>query len=324
MFNEEVKNKYLAQLNKETRDYDYTVYFFLKSSSLEEELNKDVVYMSRDELYCCYKALKETSINTLKKKMSAYNHYSKWFEKTIDDTVERYRYTKEEVEACVVGHKDAWEYYNNEDINNIINKVFNIPTAFIIYAIYCGIKGAELQELSLLSIDDFDIDNKVVTISRYNKETDSKEFHRTNRNIDDTLIKLAIETEKEKYYYDENGRILGNLESSNYLIKRREGSDNTNLSAILHSKSSVIKERLKRYSGSDIIGGYTLNARSIFNSGIINFVMRTMDLLDITPDELEKSKDGNNLIIQKVADRYGMSYNSTKKIVFNFFGLSLK
>lgn len=313
MYNTEIKESYLHYLVSSSFDFlgPYTKELFDVAQKFEEQANSDIAYFSEEKILEVYTALDLKSINVLRQKyILSLNKYIGWFKEKVDATVKKNIISTEKLYECLSEKNISWKHFSKEAINAIISNLNQITSAFIVYAIYSGLRGTNLEELILLKESDINLSDKTVAVHRiYN---DSIILHRIIH-VNDIFIELAQKANTEMEFYDDRGRLLGTYEDSPFIIKRRTGTPQIAEYAayrdyikVMHSS---IKSRIDRMNSRK--NSYeNLSISSLHNSGIVNYMEEIQALLNYNP-----LTDEYNMIVKSVAEKYGVSTEKVKKLV---------
>lgn len=215
MYNESIKKRYIQEKeNSTSTPKEYLTRLFNKSKSFEESLNKDICCFTTYEIIDFYKTI---SISTLESLIVFNNHLSLYVQWCLQQNL---------VPDC----QNHFDEINNDTLIKCINitslkkaiitrntlytwlsKLENPGDAFVMLALFEGIKGKEFCELAKLKLSDFS-GNKV-------KLCTGREI-----TVSDKLVELAELANKTLKYYGETRDYP--LEDEGYIIKkRRQGTD---------------------------------------------------------------------------------------------------
>lgn len=319
MYNSEIKENFIKNVY-ETGNSKYILQIrdlFEKSEDMEKRLDKDLAYFTHQEYLDFYKNLCLHTLSAIKRKIWLVNLYTSWYNENIGRT-QKDRFKTEELKA-LLDIKYTWNYYSEDEVDRFVNDCCPIVINFIVYAIYSGLRGKSLEELTLASIEDIDFYAHKISVFRYNKEG-QKEFNR-QISVNDLFLKLAQETNNEKVYTDDNGRLLGYLEDSKYIIKRREGSGIESSERILKSKYKMIIDKIDRLREKDIddFNLQDLTVNSLYFSGMINYIKYTASVLEIDFHKENIFDEECRILLKQAAVKYGTSENKVKQIISEYF-----
>lgn len=242
IYNSKIKEKFLSQFNKNTARV-YNV-IFNKSYLLEEKLHKNLNEFNESEFedfFMNYFKLKtKDSARTYCNVLSAYVQWSidnNYSSKTINMIERRQDYYYKFIQ------KDKKYYLSKKELDFILSYLVNKQDQFLLLALFEGIEGKQLTNLTNLKLSDIDTTNKLV------KMIDGK-----TRKVSDQLIELAKYANKQIEYEKRNGEaeeIPGTSTSSplnqnDYILKtsliKSNPNDNSPISHhTIHSRLKTIK-----------------------------------------------------------------------------------
>lgn len=320
MYDRDTKVKFIEYLKTTNKYKSCTTVekMFIASEPMEVNLLKDLAEFNYDEVCEFFKSLSLVSLHALKRRIILYNIYVAWYGKNKHVNLPKFEFSIDKKKE-IIREEITWSYIHHTLFNKIVKKYPSKTSAFIVYAIYSGVSGNFLSEISSMKFSDIDIQSHKLSV--YSWKGDEREFNR-EISIDDYFIELAEKVERETEYYDDNGRLLGHLEQSEYLLKRREGSslDPDKLFksryVMVRDKTRVFIRHCKENPSIDI---KKLSIESINNSGLIFYIQQMAQLMNLQFTEHVILSTENALIVKRAAVQYGMSVKTVEKIIKEFF-----
>lgn len=198
MYNEDIKNEYLNRILElgNSRAYvDNIRRNFEKVTSAEEKLQKDIRDFTESEILSVYVNLNLSTmslvgLNTSLRgyvydvcgEMRGFSRLSQKFirEKFSDNN-----------------HRIAIDY---SEIVDSLDKLENAPDKFLLYALFCGIKGEVFVELAMSTLNGSDPDSRTIWLADFNRKDEIVEKGRLFY-ADELLYSLAIRSSQTKYIY---------------------------------------------------------------------------------------------------------------------------
>lgn len=195
-FNQERKDQYIEE-NKERNNFlDKTSFnTFVRVLPMEQKLNKDACDFSSNEIISWYKSLNTTSMESLMSNNSQLKIYTAWCitHGFVKDNQNHYdEITIDTISDCLNKELIDKKVLSREQLVNLIEKEIkdNPSDKFLLLALFEGICGHEMSDLTMLKWKDFDVKNGAVRL--YSGEI---------RPVSKRLIKYAEETQEEDIYY---------------------------------------------------------------------------------------------------------------------------
>ncbi len=173
MLNKEYKDKFLEETDKK-----YYHLEFERAGDLEEIYNKDICNFNKNEIMELYKFMNLYSVYKIRQLNSLFSTYTDF---CID---KKYSNTNlncfvlmniDDLKSCVNKIMQKNRIMDREQILSICNQAINARDAFAILCLFEGIFGKSYSEICNLSIDDIDIENRIVHLPNRDLEV-SKEF----------------------------------------------------------------------------------------------------------------------------------------------------
>lgn len=212
MYNEEIKKRYIIEKESTTcTPKDYLSRQFNKIEEFEIRLNKDISCFTVYEIVDLYKTLNFASIESLTVLNSHFALYTDWClrQNMVPDCQNHFmEITPDVVRSCVNTIALKKSIVTRETLYKWFNELQNPSDAFIMLALFEGIKGKEFCEIVNLKMSDFS-GNKV-------KLCTGRELI-----VSDKLVELAKKTDETLEYYAVKAGSLKTyrLEDEGYIIK---------------------------------------------------------------------------------------------------------
>jgi len=264
---------------------------FNKIKPYEEKLNKDVCEFTKDEALEMYKGLNSRSVYTLLNNNVVIKAYCAWQKHYNGIGTNAYEdITIDDLRTCV--DEKASKLLSREEITEIEEQLLNVTDAAIIECIFQGIAGPSMRDITSLSKDMLDKENKCLVFP------DGRVF-----DISEKLCELLEEAFDEETYvcYGETLRVK-KLIGKGKLFKERDNtyaadSDDRRFRAV-YRKIQVIR---------DYVGVKELTMKGIAASGFLYYLRGCLQESDLGLKEFLQTDKG-----EKLMDRYG--YESIYRI----------
>lgn len=324
MYNSEIKEKFIEyiQSGKNSEYTELVVKIFTISEPMENKMHKDLVYFSKKEFLDLYSRMELKSLNVYKRRKWLVNQYLKWYSELYEQ-IPSIKFTSEEVDSIIL-QRAGWNYFSDASIKRLILNYYSKTTGFIVYALYYGVHGKNLEELCFMKISDIDTKTKTVKLYSYDDKTKERSYQREIL-VDDVFLDLAKQANLEQTYTDDTGRELGRLEKTDYIIKRREGSlkaTSDNIDVFLKSKYKLITKRVQRVNDNDSFEMKDLTIISIRYSGLINYLKKLAKNLEVIFDHENMVENiENRVMLRKAAKHYNLPITNVERILEDYFQL---
>lgn len=289
MYNKERKQMYIEEKMAETIVSPYFLKnAFLKTEPFETELDKDLCDFNAEEIVNLLKAISFPSFDSVIVFNSTLNLYTDWCmqKHMIKDNQNHFiELTRQNLADCVNALVVEMQYVSRETVIEWGTKLPNIADAFIILALYEGIRGKSFDEILKARLSDFDVENNI--------------YHAPTRDIKITpyLIKLAQETEKEKIYTSISSERIRqyNLIDDDFIIKSIE---NAKYEDGFHKQVRMTMRIARIFDYLGVL--QWMNANALVMSGVINMIKTESSKLGITPEDYINNKN----LINNVEKQY--------------------
>lgn len=319
MYNSQTKNKYLEYLKPNTNAQDLAeiIRIFQQIQDIEEKYQKDVAYFSLhelEELYCVFGYTKMYAFRNLQKKVNA---YIKWYKNNYDNTVECIAMSVETIEQILLQGKDENAFHITDKlfkklIDSLIDS-YEIQTAYVLTAVYSGLKGDKYSEVILLKKEDIDFNSRQIKIYAFNRKTKELAYNRTMAASDTFLnvIRLAI---SEEIFRNKNGKLLGYFNPSSYALKSRTTSQvEKDIELYVNSQYKRITDIVKRMKKDSSYALTDLTLENIRRSGISNALIAMLGVLDEPISRV--NEDRNKFIKKAIKEKYNITDKYLESVI---------
>lgn len=307
-YNDSVKGEFLNKFEEDTRGVYSNI--FKKSKKLEEKYNTDVFNFDEESL----KDLLKNYINPSTKQSARtyYNILSSYIQWGIDNkhsilTENPMARMKENWLTFVENQSSL--YLKKSELDAILSRLVNAQDAFIIQALFDGIQGKEVSELTLLTREQI----KEAEETGWLKLIDMDGNERTIK-PDPKTINLAIIAFEDPEYYKKNGQFdyIDNIKDVVALPKGGEYILKPTATAKYDNKPIsryTVYNRLEMIKSLPEFTEYKecLNTKNIVRSGMLYEAKKIVD----NNGKLDKKS------IESICKKFGMSYKWALKDFLN-------
>jgi integrase len=316
MFNQEFKKSFLDTFENVKTKETYSR-IFKNSMTLETKLNKDLYNFSKAEINTFLKeylvAKTKQSIRTYVSVISRYVYFAN-VQGVTDNTGEYV--SKNQKYFFKYLNKETQIYLSKSEIDSIILSLVNAQDAFIISALFDGIEGTKVEELTRLKIQDIDVLSRVAKVKSKKGE---REVSISKRTVD-----LALMANGEVEYYKKNGEseherdTIELVENSPYILKP-SNSRPSNEGYVSHYTVYNRLEMIKSLEEFEELKD-ALTTKNIMRSGMI------YEASKIVQENGTLSLDDVKDICKKYNVRYVWSVNDflNKDVVESIYGTLTK
>lgn len=306
-YNDNIKNDFLNQFKNEGTKHVYRR-IFDKSKHLEEENGKDLLDFDEVllellfENYICPKT--KQSARTYGNVIASYIQWGldNGYRKNIHKSNNIISILHERQDYFTSFVKDQHSLYLSKDeIEAILFRLVNAQDSFIIQALFDGIQGKKVSELTLLTEEQLEEavrNNNIITL------IDSDGNMRKIK-LDDMTINLGRIASREPEYYKKNGQVdfldaskeTIRLAKSKYVLKPTATSKERQGKPVSHY---TVYNRLEMIKSLEEFEEYkeSLNTKNIVRSGMLYEAKKFLD----------EGKELDRYAIEKICVKFGMSY----------------
>ena len=303
-FNEEFKLQYLEENKyRNLHTGNNIALLFDRIAPIEKSLGKDLYDFSVAEILGYYKYYNTSSLESLMVINGQYKLYTAYALKRglVKDNQNHYAEINLEAlmtcvhkglaEAKIISYKDLMNLLNSSDVQNISDKV-------ICLAVFEGIGGKNMTELTHLEPTDIDRNSRIVHL-----------YGGRKLKVSNILMEWMLESAEEYNYYNEFTKGTNNnthyLESDTRVIKRL--SNSTSDSDVQRHKT--INRRLDRLISATQCNALGIGA--LKESGRLDMIQYLVKKKGKTIDEALKDKDmlyryGNIASLKRYRLKYGL------------------
>lgn len=196
MYNEEMKRAYL---NKKMREGYNEAYIYQKSVAFEsiekyeEELKKDISEFSEREILCMYDEISGSLYTIL-----SINGYLKDYVYEMEGSYKGFSEITQPILKKRYEDSIKKEIITYADVQGMLEKLENPVDKFILYGLFCGVKGEKYVELVCSSMADADPKGREIWLAKFKSETPVRKgrlFY-----ADAKLYQFAQEASEANYY----------------------------------------------------------------------------------------------------------------------------
>lgn len=316
MYNSDIKEKFIADMDcRDLSPYKNTMQqIFILSEGMELEKGKDLAEFVHAEFIQFFKKLNIKTVATARRRIWLMNKYISWYSEKINKRIVAPTYTANEIKD-ILEEKYSWTYLRQNRVEDICLNLLPPSTGFLLYAVYMGAGGQSLEEVTAIRLSDMDEKDLKLTLYMYDEEGNRK--YSRDITIDNIFIDIAKKADQENCYYDEGGKILGYLENSPYILKRREGSVENNINELIKSKYKMCRDKI--IAANKKSGIKKVSVATFRYSGIINYLKQLIILLDIKFDKEDLFKRENSILIESAAKKYNVKKTTIKRVINEYF-----
>lgn len=304
IYDEVKKAHFLNQFeNLSTREVYMRI--FKQSSKLENEIGKDLFNFNQDELERFIKEyIKPKTKQSARTYINVISSYIQWgidnkYSKLSTNPLRRnqdYFYNFVEDQNNL--------YMSKEEVEAITFGLVNAQDKFIIQALFDGIQGTQVSELTTLTVDQIEDalnnDNNLFLVD--------KKGNKRIVNVDETTLNLALLANSESRYFKKNGNVdyLDNLKDdvilpkSKYILKPTATNKDAKVVSVNPVSHYTVYNRLEMIKGLEGFEEYrdALQTKNIVRSGMI-YEAKKM---------IERGEELNKQNIEKICDKFGIKY----------------
>jgi hypothetical protein len=309
-FDNEIKTEFLEQFeNNDTKEVYKRI--FKKSMPIETKYNENLYNFDNDMIeYFIKQYIKPKTKQSARTYCNVISSYIQWgmdkaYSKLDINPLKR----NQEYFANFVENQNSL-YLSKGEIEAIIFTLVNAQDSFIIQALFDGIQGSQVSELTSLTRNQVDFalenDNELILID---SKGNQRPFKADKRTLD-----LALLAHTEVEYYKRNGQVdysdnikdVVSLPSSSYILKptatNKDGIDKAVSHYTVYNRLEMIKSLEEFEEYQDI-----LTTKNIVRSGMLY--------------EAKKILDNNGTLdrtnIEAICKKYGMKYKWSLKDFLN-------
>ena len=161
MYKKERKEEFIKDIMRSRVIKKTTLYaIFKKSEQFEEKFNKDCCQFNKEEAMEMFYGFKCKSIYTLLNNntvMKAYSAFSEYYHNIQTEKIYE-KITIDDLKPCVAENKN--KLITREDLDDIKNQLLNVVDKCIVEALWEGISGTAMSDITGLNEDQLDTKNK--------------------------------------------------------------------------------------------------------------------------------------------------------------------
>lgn len=332
MYNQEIKEKYLASLSSGTNEV-LIVSVLNRVGVYEEILSKDVGDFQKGDVSDYLYSIKTSKARTLYNYSMILRNYTIWYKKNIKGEVnpDVWKFSTKEIEEKIISDnsKPSTQTISNKEsvdcdilskdlIDYIASIQENPVNKLIIYSLYYGIAGRSYIELITLSKTSIISKNELQLLDL----GEDSIIEGRKIKVPEFLIELLL-LSCDTYHLDNIYMYRGKLKKQkrqlygSYGVKAAKADDE-----ILSLGSKYTNDWLRRHyqiiqkrlDGSNLPNGkISLKAGNIYNSGFVNTVKMYGEVLNISPNEVL-----NHPVFEKISQQYGKYGQDISQIRYTY------
>jgi len=263
MYNENQKNEYLKLCKYEIPTVETIRVFFHSSEPVEVQEGVDLSEFNRPQIVRMLKKFNSTSTAVLKGACVYFSDYYEWCKvKGYVDQDSQNQYAKNLIKLVVedIIPKDILnnKYFTHQKMLGYLDNIYAPENKYTAYAIYCGIKGDDYEELANIKKSDL------------NSEINSLELI-TGRTmmVDDLFVSLMNQADASTGYYEdqdkkaEDAKVYGYLPTGYVLKQMIRGK-------LEPFTPNTLKVRLRTIR--DQSENSFLSVSALYKNGLINYI----------------------------------------------------
>jgi len=266
LYNDEIKQRYIEKKESETIISEGSLQnLFNKTMEFEERLGKDVSCFTYYEIEEMYKTWNSSSFNTLQVQHSNLTMYTDWCinNSLVVDFQNHFReFNKNTLTNCLNLVIFNSRIFSREQVLEWCSDVYtkNPSDAFILLALFEGIRGDKYSDIANLKMSDFNADELTVRLP-YNKKKVkiSQQLYNYAKKADETLFYRSLLSNAELPLLDDD-----------LIIKNKY---NAIMGADEKNRNRRVEKRVKQmaeYFGLDNI----LTTKALIESGVLCYVIQ--------------------------------------------------
>ena len=296
MYNEDIKKRYIIEKERITSTPEgYLKRLFEKTETFEKRLGKDISSFTVYDIIDVYKTFNLTSINFLTVLHSHLTLYTDWCLKQniVPDCQNHFsELNSETLYKCIniVAFKKT--IITKEILYSWLEKIINPSDAFIMIALFEGIKGKDFCEIVNLNMSDFSSNQVKLCTGR-------------ELTVSDKLVNIALEASTTKIYYSTNGsgKQMPFLDEKDKIVKNYPNCQND--ANAFYQGRRIYSKITRAFSFLEVDEWMKPNA--IFDSGQIDYINTRAKELGMSGKDFIYSE-----YIKEVDYRYGSNLSRTK------------
>lgn len=287
-YSQQQKQDFIKSVQNNNLNTDVLKSVFNSVALFEVKYDKDITEFTETELIEFYKGFSHRTILIYNGMLSL---YLSWFK------AQGYTHnTINTAELLQVGGKlgklsknTISSYYSENEIEELLSYMVNPNDLYLVYALYSGIKGNMMSEISYLRPDDLDAENLTVNLSAPDEEM-RPYIHRKIK-VTRRLMNYAIQSSRLKIYVSSDGKKF-NLTGCGILKFQDKGinsyNDMNEKKYLLQCREAIAAKFKvwKAYPGFE-----NISSKMIYFSGLINTILKKGEELNIPKEELLTNKN---------------------------------
>jgi hypothetical protein len=297
MYNERIKKEYISKKEATTSIPEgFLIRQFNNAEQFENELGKDLCCFTVYDIVNMYKTLNYTSLESLRVINSHFSLYTQWclFNNLVPDCQNHFTEVKDDrLLKCVNVAIIKKSIITKETVYKWVDELPNPSDAFILLALFEGIKGQEFCEIANLKMSDFK--GNTVTLCTGRKLT-----------VSDKLLSLAMKSDEEIYYHSITGHQTKTVKflEEDLIVKNYPNATRTSS----FQKGRRIYHKVVR--ALEYVGAEWMRMNQIFESGKINAINERAKELNTTVEDLIY----RHYDIEDISERYEFNFARSRAV----------
>jgi len=306
MYNQSIKERYINEKESTTFTPEgYLPRLFNKTEEFESRYGKDVSSFTVYEIIDFYKTMNVSSLESLNVINSHLTLYVDWCLKQnmVDDCQNHFtELNNDMLFKCINKAAINKSIITKDTLYNWFTIIPNASDAFIMIALFEGIKGKEFCEIANLKYEDFDLERKTVMLCTGRELT-----------VSDKLIKIAKESFDSTDYYPVGGTTERKMPLLNepYIVKNYPNCQ-VDISDF-HKGRRIYRKLLRNFEFLGV--AEWMKPNSLTESGKIDYINRRSEELSISGKDFIYSD-----YAKEIEDRYGYDMKRLRVSYIRKFG----
>lgn len=303
MYNENQKLEYLNDCDYENTTIEVIKSLFNTIEVSENLYETDVCNFNRVQIIDMLKGINSKSRSRLRVVVAYLSNYYNWCKEKnyVENHTSINEYDKDMLFGVIedilpIKHiKKA--FFTKEEMLEYLPEILDISNRFVAYALFCGVRGDDYEELRMLKMSDLDEETKILKLS-------------TGRSIkiDDLFYNLMWRTNVEENYYPdgiERNKIFGAytyIENGFVLKACRVGEMGVAVSrTVIINRLKLIKQQTENPF---------ITATTLYKSGLVNYIKEKFIERGISLYDAFFKQSGRVYIYSEELDKYIKEYGS--------------
>lgn len=300
IYNQETKERFLNSIDLVQYPPRWWERLFEKTYMFENAKQKDLYAFTVLDIREFYKYLDIGTITPLIVYNTNLIKYAQWAlnENLIFDGQNHFTEIDNVVLAtCLSTDKTLESIFSYEKFTWLLNTLVNDQDKFIFFCLFEGIKGKNYQDIVDMKLSDIDQDNMCVRLNSGRTVYVSKDF-----------INIAIKANEQRVYVSPgNSDQERTLIPGDTILKEKHNSNRININRTVYN---TIVRNIAAINGLNEV----ISAKSIRDSGLIYYLKRRAEKLNISVEELMYAPD----LWSDLKDKYQFNLQTRKRWLLQY------